>query len=467
MRRTVGIAIDDVELLAVDDTGRVLAEVPGLALVHEGQVLVGREAAALARQAPRFAHDRFWEQLDARPMGRPFPEPLSTADLAHAHLWALWQAVGTRAEEAVFAVPGFMGERSVGQLLGIAESIGLTVAGLVDSALSTLAVDPPEGSVVVLQLFRRRYSLSAIETEPSLHRVAVVPGERFGLSTVREMLVGKVAEAFIKRSRFDPLHSAQVEQLLDESLDGWMGRAEASGSVLATLKCRGQEPSLELTRAELVGWARPFVEELARQAEALLHAEVRSIVVSPRVRLVPGLLARLSSLGPSVLTLPQGACASGALAAREALRASGGARTLVTRLPRQLPQPERPVTPPVLFPPQRPTIPAGSVPRERLSATHVLVNGIAHAITEESLTLGAVPPQTGRGVGLGGAEAGVSAVHCRLFVADGAAMVEDLSRTGTFVNELRVRPRAPLWAGDRLRLGHPGLELQLIRLGAA
>jgi hypothetical protein len=231
--------------------------------------------------------------------------------------------------------------------------------------------------------------------------------------------------------------------------------------VLAALRTAGQEAAIELTRAELVGWARSFVDELAAQAEAHVRAEVRSLVVSSRVHCVPGLAARLCSLGPAVVVLPASAAATGGLAAREALRASGGPRTLVTRLPRLLPKAESPKNPPVLVPPPRQTSASGNL----VPATHILVDGVAHTITAEPLTLGAVAPSGARGLGLGGAEAGLSAVHCRLFLEEDLATVEDLSRTGTFVNDLRVRQRARLMAGDRLRLGHPGLELQLIRLG--
>jgi pSer/pThr/pTyr-binding forkhead associated (FHA) protein len=41
-------------------------------------------------------------------------------------------------------------------------------------------------------------------------------------------------------------------------------------------------------------------------------------------------------------------------------------------------------------------------------------------------------------------------------------VVEDTSTWGTFVNGERIASRAVLAAGDRLRLGTPGIELQLI-----
>ena len=42
------------------------------------------------------------------------------------------------------------------------------------------------------------------------------------------------------------------------------------------------------------------------------------------------------------------------------------------------------------------------------------------------------------------------------------AIVEDHSTYGTFLNGTRIEGSAPLAAGDRLRLGTPGIVLQLI-----
>jgi pSer/pThr/pTyr-binding forkhead associated (FHA) protein len=44
-------------------------------------------------------------------------------------------------------------------------------------------------------------------------------------------------------------------------------------------------------------------------------------------------------------------------------------------------------------------------------------------------------------------------------------VVEDLSTWGTFVNGERVAGRAVLAAGDRVRVGSPGIELVLIASG--
>ncbi len=48
---------------------------------------------------------------------------------------------------------------------------------------------------------------------------------------------------------------------------------------------------------------------------------------------------------------------------------------------------------------------------------------------------------------------------------DGSYTITDLGSTnGTFLNDERVVSRALLRAGDRLRLGNPGVELALVRM---
>jgi pSer/pThr/pTyr-binding forkhead associated (FHA) protein len=60
--------------------------------------------------------------------------------------------------------------------------------------------------------------------------------------------------------------------------------------------------------------------------------------------------------------------------------------------------------------------------------------------------------------------AGVSRAHCTLESRDGRSFVTDHSTYGTFVNDERIGGRLELRAGDVLRLGAPGISLDLIRV---
>jgi pSer/pThr/pTyr-binding forkhead associated (FHA) protein len=87
---------------------------------------------------------------------------------------------------------------------------------------------------------------------------------------------------------------------------------------------------------------------------------------------------------------------------------------------------------------------------------------MAHAIGEGGLALGTAPPSGVRGLALRGDTTGVSRHHCTVRALSGEAVVENHAGGDTFLNGERVGGRAPLRAGDRLRLGSPGLELLLV-----
>ena len=59
---------------------------------------------------------------------------------------------------------------------------------------------------------------------------------------------------------------------------------------------------------------------------------------------------------------------------------------------------------------------------------------------------------------------GVSRTHCRLACDADGAWLEDQSTYGTLLNGERVGGRVALRAGDRLCLGNPGVELELVRV---
>jgi pSer/pThr/pTyr-binding forkhead associated (FHA) protein len=53
-------------------------------------------------------------------------------------------------------------------------------------------------------------------------------------------------------------------------------------------------------------------------------------------------------------------------------------------------------------------------------------------------------------------------VHCSIRRSGGRVIVEDHSSQGTFLNDQRVAGARSVAAGDRLRVGVPGVELQFI-----
>jgi pSer/pThr/pTyr-binding forkhead associated (FHA) protein len=99
-----------------------------------------------------------------------------------------------------------------------------------------------------------------------------------------------------------------------------------------------------------------------------------------------------------------------------------------------------------------------------LRPTHVLFQGRAWRISEQPLVIGWSVERTGRALVLPAASPGISRAHCTLLRRNGAVLVEDHSTYGSFVNDERVAGRTALTVGDRLRLGSPGVTLELIQM---
>ena len=466
MARALAFDVTDAGVLGVGEGGTLVGPSPGYALVEGGNVLVGDEALAHARLRPRFVMSRFWERLDAEPLGRPFPEGLTAADLVHAHLRSLWEHAGAGTTEVFLAVPGFHGSEALGRLLGITQALEMPVVGLVDTAVAAAAVGFPGERLLLADVHLHRATVTELRQGEEIVRERVATIERWGLEEVHDALARRIAQAFVHKTRFDPFHAAETEQALHDRLSGWLERLGREDRVVLILSGGGRDHEIEVARAEVEEWARKYAEELAQKVSLLKHpGEPTTLLVSARAARVPGLVARLAAMrGCEVVLVPEQAAAAGALRERETLRAGKEGLRFVTRLARREPSPEEGslgggavLRPPPVTPSNVPT-PAGTAVRP----THVLLGHRARPLNSEPLVVGTAPPEGSRGLRLDGETAGISRAHCRLFEAGGEVVLEDLSTYGTFVNGEQIVGRAVVFPGDRVRVGSPGQELLLV-----
>jgi hypothetical protein len=166
---------------------------------------------------------------------------------------------------------------------------------------------------------------------------------------------------------------------------------------------------------------------------------------------MPGLVERLSTLRDCTLSLlPRGAAALGALAHQATIRRPADAVALVYQLPIA-----------------RAEASAGLIEHDttpvQLRPTHVLYQGRAWRISESPLAIG-WSPASERSLVLPSAAPGLSRSHCTVVRRNGSVLVEDRSTYGSYVNEERVVGQTVLTVGDRLRLGAPGVTLEMIQL---
>ncbi len=443
----IGIELVDAAVIAVKDGARLAAS-PGVALLGPAGPVVGEAAAAAARLQPVLANDRFWSDLAQDSIAGTGTHALSHADLAHAHLAGIWGGIARSGDAAVFAVPGSMRLHQIGLLLGIARRIGIPVAGIVDTAVAACAGQDVRATVLHLDVQLHQAVLTELQGTTELRRRRVDVAPRAGLKAMNSAWAQLVSEAMVRRTRFDPLHQAASEQQLYQRLPEWLRALSGQESLDVAIESDAGTFNANLRREQFTLVAEAWYAQIAELVNGSHRAdEPATLALSARAGILPALAERLASVPElAIQSLPDTAAAEAA-AARAGEIGPADPPTLAISLSRS-------------------HVVAGRGRRRRVStpATHVILDGRAHAIDEQPLVVG-FGAGNGRRISLGGSGNGISRSHCTLMRHGARALVRDHSRYGTFVNGERVDGEAELGAGDRLRLGTPGVVLELVAVG--
>jgi hypothetical protein len=443
-----------------DSAALVGEDSPGVAMLHEGRVLTGTEAAARQRYAPLHVQQRYWHALDVQPLPWQARGVATAADLAHAHLSGLLAPLlqGGPADLVLAVPPGYTREQ-LGLLVGIANECGGTVRGLVDLGLAACADAAPDLHTVHLELQLHQAALTVLEvvrSEATLRRTRyeLLPG--VGVVALHNALAARIAAEFVAATRFDPLHQAATEQRLHGSLPDWLAQLHDAETVEVALGFGAATHTVVLQRGQLADAVAPLVDELLRRLHAARPAGAAlQLCIGPRVAAIPGLVARLGTLRDCVLVqLPAGAAALGALRHAAHIVRPDESIALVHRLPLTT----SPGAHDGVTAADDAAVPAEAVP------THVLFRGRAWPVTAQPLKLGWSVGEAARALTVPAGIPGVSRSHCTLQVRNGQAWVTDHSTYGTYVNDDRVGSAVALRVGDALRLGTPGIVLELIRV---
>lgn len=269
------------------------------------------------------------------------------------------------------------------------------------------------------------------------------------MNSLYDAWIRVIADAFVKQSRFDPLHTAETEQLLLDRLTGWLATASSSDKVTLEVEYRGISHSAELESLHLISAAAPVYQRIASQLRAIYRAEeTPAIQLSDRAARMPGLADMLAArVGGEVFLLEPGATARGLVTRCRDMQRGDGGVTLI----RHLPWDQAAVS-----------IQKSEAPEAAGLPTHLLFDNTAYSIDSRPLSLGSQPAPGERWIDLQGEMPGVSRRHCALVRQNAQCVVQDFSRYGTFLNGHKIDGSAVLQVGDLLRIGTPGYELRLI-----
>ena len=442
----ISLELVDAGLQIVSARGQLSRPSPGLAVVDGSELAVGLDAESIARLKPRRLHSRFWQELGNAPLGRPFPGFMRTADLAHAHLKTVWDAVGADAEEVFVAVPGIYTDEQLALFLGIAGELAVPVCGLIDAAVAAISDREVTSHCLHLDLHLHRAVLTVLERGDEIVTTAVHVEPRVGLLGLRDTWAQVIAQAFVRATRFDPLHLAASEQVLYAKLNEHLDVLAERDSTRVRFVSGGRQHVVDLERSRVVDAAAGSYDTVSSLVEANLSQDETTLILSHRVAGLPGLVERLEALpGVSVATLHPAAAGSGALAHADRIRSQGPALPFVSSLPGIDARPPGPVT----IPMRPPTETADPLP------THLVLDGIAHLISDEPLTLGPTGIEE-----TAHTERNLATIR-RLA---GQAVLEAPAEAGVTVNGEPFEGSVGLAAGDRLGLVDTDLEILAVTM---
>ena len=320
--------------LLITDGERILCREPGYALLKDDGLVTGREAWASASLEPRRTQNHYWDDLRTAPLADARFRHLTTADLVSRQLETLWQRVAKPGDRLALAVPGYMNTENLGLLLGIAADLDIPVVAMVDAAVAATRRQYTNAVPVHVDLSLHTAMLTRLfqEGQAQYERSAVV--DEAGMLDLYGIWLRMIAESFVQQSRFDPLHTAETEQMLQDRMLDWLASASSRESLPMEIEYRGIAHQAEISSLDFVTAATPVYQNIVSNLRALYRAgETPALQLSDRAARMPGLADTLKArVGGAVFLLEPGATARG-LVRRCVESRPGSAVTLARHLP--------------------------------------------------------------------------------------------------------------------------------------
>jgi hypothetical protein len=439
----------DHHTLSIARDGELLATEPLAVETAAREPRFGRAALAAARGRPDEVSLGHWREL-----GRNENAARNVAVEVHAHLRAI--GVSERID-AVVAVPADLDAAALTILRGALSAAGVDARDFLDSATLTAAAVVDRSHYVVLDAgWRSGVATRVLGGAECLFEEAFV-SERANLLDVYDLWLIAVAAAMVKNTRFDPLLSLDVEQRLFADLPSLAGRAATEGKVEAVVEADGSRFAVPVEAQVFADAAQTFYRELMRLTRsARIAGQGAALVLPAESRRWPGFLPRLLELEQDGLVIaPAGIAAVAASLQTSDLPEAPRLRRRIARVA------DHSLAANIEYVASASTSPARALP-----VTHILFGGDSIRFPEVGLVIGTEDVSNAPHIALPRAAAGVSRRHCSLRRDGERTVIVDHSRFGTWVNGARVRERAAVRPGDRVRVGTPGFEFTLISTAA-
>lgn len=439
------LEFNDVGIRVSDETG-VLLSSPGYALINGKRIEFGEHARKQSRLNPLNCYNQFWHKLSLDPFARPLAHYRHNADIAFSHLQDL-AAVTEVKGDVLLAVPGSFSRQQLAILLGLIKQCSFRAVGIIDLSLAAALDQTHSHSVIHVDLQLHQVVLSKLTRQGGeLVRESVVQVPGTGWANLSDSLLQLMNGAFIQQARFNTQHNAESEQMLLDGLPGWLrddsqsvvkghggvelgaDDEEARRNLLISLRHNNSVHQARLPRSSLHTRLQPFYQKIQQQLTLLDPEGGSRLLVSDRLRHLPGFSDEFSHQSRRLSTLAEDAVGAACLRYHEALRSAPEAVHFITRLRPLGAHFAKPHTAPVPEP------------------THVLTGHRARPLVDGLLLERLLPAASGEIISEG--------AHYSLRNAGGNVLI----------NSTGVRPLQRLLTGDRIHLADGNASVELIQV---
>ncbi|MGH8310146.1 MAG: hypothetical protein ACRETX_10190, partial [Steroidobacteraceae bacterium] len=314
---------DAAVLVAID--GVVELSSPGYALLSVEPPVIGEDALRASRVEPLNVNNRFWSDLEERPMLGRIAAGRSHADLAYLHLVHVSKSLQGRATSVRCVVPPTLKAPQLALVLGMAREADLPVEGFIDAGVAAAAAWPGSGRLLYVDLHLHAAIVTAVAAGERVRRDHSEVVASAGWLGFLEAWMRMIAREFVMRTRFDPLHQASTEQQLFDQLPAWLKALGADEFVEVEVPFGNETHALRLAREQFEHEVDALYSELLMRVHRLRTAgHATTIALSERTAMLPGLVARLTEFNDcGVVRCAPGVAVSAACALGELWQGSG------------------------------------------------------------------------------------------------------------------------------------------------
>jgi hypothetical protein len=242
------IELNDTSVI-VHDGSRIIHESPGYIVDTGKQEWIGKEAHKRAYLYSNQCENKFWSEI-----ARAESNLVRQADvtLAMRHLTSIWQHVADQINAVVLVVPGSFSKTGLGILLGLCKELNIPVQAMVHKAVLCPHQLDHAGDTAHVDIQLHHTVITPLHTLDEDHVVGDVKVlHGMGIIKLHTQVAEFIAQAFINKTRLDPMHSADLEQQLYDHLPRWLQDSQHNDVVVCNFEYQDKAFELIVNSTEL------------------------------------------------------------------------------------------------------------------------------------------------------------------------------------------------------------------------